>query len=59
MIMMIIVNEINVCMKCDLYLKDTYLVFHTYTHPGGGGGGGLDISLGGEVRHGPSYPDPV
>ena len=28
--------------------------------PGGGGGGGvLDISLGGEVRRGPSYPDPV
>ena len=24
-----------------------------------GGGGVLDISLGGEVRHGPSYPDPV
>ena len=23
------------------------------------GGGVLDISLGGEVRHGPSYPDPV
>ena len=22
-------------------------------------GGVLDISLGGEVRHGPSYPDPV
>ena len=22
-------------------------------------GGGLDISLGGEVRRGPSYPDPV
>ena len=30
--------------------------------PGRGGGGGeavLDISLGGEVRLGPSYPDPV
>ena len=27
--------------------------------PGGGGGGVLDISLGGEVRSGPSYPDPV
>ena len=27
--------------------------------PGGGGGGVLDISLGGEVRLGPSYPDPV
>ena len=26
---------------------------------GGGGGGVLDISLGGEVRRGPSYPDPV
>ena len=25
----------------------------------GGGGGVLDISLGGEVRYGPSYPDPV
>ena len=25
----------------------------------GGGGGVLDISLGGEVRLGPSYPDPV
>ena len=24
-----------------------------------GGGGVLDISLGGEVRRGPSYPDPV
>ena len=24
-----------------------------------GGGGVLDISLDGEVRHGPSYPDPV
>ena len=24
-----------------------------------GGGGVLDISLGGEVRPGPSYPDPV
>ena len=23
------------------------------------GGGVLDIFLGGEVRHGPSYPDPV
>ena len=23
------------------------------------GGGVLDISLGGEVRRGPSYPDPV
>ena len=23
------------------------------------GGGGLDISLGGEVQRGPSYPDPV
>ena len=22
-------------------------------------GGGLDISLGGEVQRGPSYPDPV
>ena len=30
-------------------------------HPRGGGGGGgvLNISLGGEVRPGPSYPDPV
>ena len=27
------------------------------SQPGGGGGGG--ISLGGEVRRGPSYPDPV
>ena len=30
--------------------------------PGGGGGGGegvLDVSLAGEVRRGPSYPDPV
>ena len=28
--------------------------------PGGGGGGEvLDISLGGEVRRGPSYSDPV
>ena len=27
--------------------------------PGGGGGGVLDIYLGGEVRLGPSYPDPV
>ena len=26
---------------------------------GGGGGGALDISLGGEVRPDPSYPDPV
>ena len=26
---------------------------------GGVGGGVLDISLGGEVRPGPSYPDPV
>ena len=26
--------------------------------PGGGGGGVLDVSLGGEVRRGPSYPDP-
>ena len=26
---------------------------------GPGGGGVLDISLGGEVRLGPSYPDPV
>ena len=26
---------------------------------GAGGGGVLDISLGGEVRLGPSYPDPV
>ena len=25
----------------------------------GRGGGGHDISLGGEVRPGPSYPDPV
>ena len=24
----------------------------------GGGGGVLDVSLGGEVRRGPSYPDP-
>ena len=31
------------------------------TNTGGGGGGGvvLDISLGGDVRVGPSYPDPV
>ena len=27
--------------------------------PRGGGGGVLDISLCGEVRTGPSYPDPV
>ena len=28
--------------------------------PGGGGGGGvLDVSMVGEVRRGPSYPDPV
>ena len=27
--------------------------------PPGGGGGVLDISLDGEVRRGPSYPDPV
>ena len=28
--------------------------------PGAGGGGGVrDISLGGEVRRGSSYPDPV
>ena len=27
--------------------------------PGVGGGGLLDISLGGKVRRGPSYPDPV
>ena len=27
--------------------------------PGGGGVGVLDISLGGEVQPGPSYPDPV
>ena len=26
---------------------------------GGGGGEVLDISLGGDVRRGPSYPDPV
>ena len=25
----------------------------------GGGGGVLDVSLVGEVRRGPSYPDPV
>ena len=31
-----------------------------HSHKGPGGGGGvLDISLGGEVRRGPSYPDPV
>ena len=30
------------------------------TNTGGGGGGVvLDISLGGDVRVGPSYPDPV
>ena len=28
-------------------------------HTRGGGGGVLDIFLGGEVRPGPSYPDPV
>ena len=27
--------------------------------PGEGGGGVLDVSLGGEVRPGSSYPDPV
>ena len=27
--------------------------------PRGGGGGLLDMSLCGEVRRGPSYPDPV
>ena len=26
---------------------------------GGGGGGGVDICWGGEVRPGPSYPDPL
>ena len=38
------------------------MYFHVFIRrfmPGGGGGGVLDISLGGEVRLGPSYPDPV
>ena len=30
-----------------------------YIKPRGGGGGVLDVSLVGEVRRGPSYPDPV
>ena len=32
---------------------------HIITAPGGGGGEVLDVSLVGEVRRGPSYPDPV
>jgi len=36
-------------------MTDTYFFLQTY----GGPGGVLDISLGGEVRLGPSYPDPV
>ena len=40
-------NTVSLQLKIQLY------------PPGGGGGGVLDISLGGEVRHRPSYPDPV
>ena len=35
-----------------------FLASDAYTPPGGGGGV-LNISLCGEVRRGPSYPDPV
>ena len=40
-----------------IYLLYLQTVLITTGPPGGGGV--LDISLGGEVRRGPSYPDPV
>ena len=36
-----------------------HYIIAVFNSPAGGGGGGLDISLDGEVRRGPSYPDPV
>ena len=43
---------LRVCLQTSL---DTNCV----SFPGGGGGGVLDVSMVGEVRRGPSYPDPV
>ena len=40
------------------YQKGNHLRRYS-NNPGGGGGVVLDISLDGEVRPGPSYPDPV
>ena len=37
----------------------SYQILISRMRSGGGGGWVLDISLGGEVRPGPSYPDPV
>ena len=42
--------------------SDNTAILRLDRRPGGGGGREgrvLDISLGGEVRRGPSYPDPV
>ena len=36
-----------------------YFETNAMQNPPGGGGGVLDVSLVGEVRRGPSYPDPV
>ena len=46
----------NPCSKAKTSNK---LSPHVTLGPAGGGGGLLDIFLGREVRHGPSYPDPV
>ena len=45
------------CVDNSVYYNHLMIVLIN-THPRGGGGV-LDISLGGEVRRGPSYPDPV
>ena len=39
--------------------NDIQLITFERLGPGGGGGVVIDISLGGEVRLGPLYPDPV
>ena len=45
----------------DVFWSETrvWICRNTAKIPEEGGGGGLDISLGGGVRRGPSYPDPV
>ena len=41
-----------------IYLFYLCILFFSNMHMAPGGGGVLNISLGGEVWHGPSYPDP-